>query len=749
MFPRQSSGQTPILNRMGLDQLKVLFDRSMQPGSDTQYDPYAVLSAIRSKTEEAKFAQAQRNMAAMQQNQAQGIGSLAQQVRREADMVQPSVNMEHGGIVAFTNGGSNSPEDIERMRRDNMVTPEVQAQRDQIAAQTRAQTLKTPEAARAKLEQLDRAVAQATESDSKGIFERERRLTTQALRILESQGPIAAIRSGVGALLPAANAAAVPPNPAPSAGDSRSHGVRRDMVPASGTPSHTDPRAQGIRSDMAPAPETASHLDSRAQGIRSDTPILGGNLIVNALSGSKMGEETPAQSRSMELYPGAGTPRAPVEVPESPDMARIRQAVEDARAAVTKAEENLEKFRAGTAGGKLQQQKPAEYQAALAASAAAKDKLRDAQLSLQAAYGPAMGASSTPPPVVTPATQSAQPAPAATPPAAAAAEQVAPSAAPSAAAAEPSAGPTRSIFDTLVAQIAAREESRGRELENRLSELRTRRGVPDEIAAGQAGIERLMAEQIANEQRMRDERMAEARKLYESRQGELKPDIARVLRNLNSRSGALFESLGEGVEKEEQRVRTGKEESRKELTAAQRESEEAGRNILKLRMLEAQRVQAIRQDRQKDVDRIDDQIAELRDKVAGQDIEALKAQADIRLRQAQVEKPSDLQERINLMLRNPGLFYKLYPPADQKVATIDILKQMATNYATLAKEVIDPKQKQIYLDQLTRVNTLLEKFIGEPQMPPDVKAQLREGVVTGFSNGQQWTLQNGQPVRVK
>ena len=741
MFPRQSSGQTPVLNRMGLDQLKALFDQSMQPGGDTQFDPYAVLSAIRSKTEEAKFAQAQRNMAAIQQNQAQGIGSLAQQIRREADMVQPSVNMARGGIVAFDKGGV-----APKPGTETVVTPEVQAERDQIAARIRAQELKTPEAARAKLQQLDRAVAQATEADSKGIFERERRLTTQALRILESQGPVAALRRGVEALIPAAGAAP--------------RGRPVEQISAEQAAQELEMGRRALAAPFPPpqAVSAAPELDPQARGIRSDAPIFGGRAIGAIPLGAETGAQAPAQSRSMELYPGAGTPRAPVEVPESSDIARIRQAVEDARAAVTKAEENLERFRIGTAGVMLQRQKPAEYQAALAASAAAKDKLRDAQLSLQGAYGPALGASSTPPPEVTSAPSSA---PAASPAATVVPEAAAPATAGQADADATAGAPGQSpggvssqrtgtdVFTDIISRMAKVQEQQNANLQNRMSELRTRRGVPEEIAAGQAGIERIMAEQLANEQRINDQRMAEARKLYESRQTELTPSIARVLRSISSKPGALFESLGEGAEKEEQRVRTGKEEARKELTAAQRESDEAVRNMLKMRMLEAQRVQAIRENRQKDVDNIDDKIADLREKIDTQGMANLKTESEIRLHQLQYGKPSELQDRINLMLQRPDLYYKLYPPPDQKTATLDILKQMSTNYATLAKEVIDPKQKQIYLDQLTRVNTLLERFIGEPQIPPEAKAQLKEGEVKVFSNGQEWTLRNGQPVRLK
>jgi hypothetical protein len=342
--------------------------------------------------------------------------------------------------------------------------------------------------------------------------------------------------------------------------------------------------------------------------------------------------------------------------------------------------------------------------------------------------------------------------PTATSPAAAA---TSPAASTTAAAAGPAAGPTaqarpqKSAIETLIDQIAARETSRGTELQNRLSALRTRQGVPEEILSGQAGIERLMAEQIANEQRMRDERMAEARRMYEARQGELKPDIARILRSISSKPGELFTSLGDETTREEQRVRTGKEEARKELTAAQRESEEAGRNILKMRVLEAQRVQAIREKRYDDANRIEDQIAELRDKIAGQDIDALKTQADIRLRQAQIDKPSDLQEKINLAVQNPALFNRLFPTPDQKTTALEVLKQMSTNYASMIKETIDPKGKEALTGELDRVNRMLAQIIGIKPILRAVNPTTKQEIISE-DDGKTWKdARTGQPIESK
>jgi hypothetical protein len=237
--------------------------------------------------------------------------------------------------------------------------------------------------------------------------------------------------------------------------------------------------------------------------------------------------------------------------------------------------------------------------------------------------------------------------------------------------------------------------------------------------------------------------------MYEARQGELKPDIARILRSISSKPGELFTSLGDETTREEQRVRTGKEEARKELTAAQRESEEAGRNILKMRVLEAQRVQAIREKRYDDANRIEDQIAELRDKIAGQDIDALKTQADIRLRQAQIDKPSDLQEKINLAVQNPALFNRLFPTPDQKTTALEVLKQMSTNYASMIKETIDPKGKEALTGELDRVNRMLAQIIGIKPILRAVNPTTKQEIISE-DDGKTWKdARTGQPIESK
>lgn len=106
--------QAPMLEKLGLDQLKQLYMQAMMPGSGVPVQPFAILSAINKKAEQEKAMQAVKNAAAMGQNaQQQGMGSVAQQVLQEADQFREPVMAAHGGmmrgyagggIVAFSNG---------------------------------------------------------------------------------------------------------------------------------------------------------------------------------------------------------------------------------------------------------------------------------------------------------------------------------------------------------------------------------------------------------------------------------------------------------------------------------------------------------------------------------------------------------------------------------------------------------------------------------------------------------------------
>jgi hypothetical protein len=69
---------------------------------------------------------------------------------------------------------------------------------------------------------------------------------------------------------------------------------------------------------------------------------------------------------------------------------------------------------------------------------------------------------------------------------------------------------------------------------------------------------------------------------------------------------------------------------------------------------------------------------------------------------------------------------------------------------------MDPSGKSPRVQQLQGQLDAIYKELGgsttsdeTPRLPQQAVSQLKEGVVTKFANGQQWTLRNGQPTQVK
>lgn len=149
-------------------------------------------------------------------------------------------------------------------------------------------------------------------------------------------------------------------------------------------------------------------------------------------------------------------------------------------------------------------------------------------------------------------------------------------------------------------------------LSDRESTLRTRMGVPEDVAAGRAGLDALMRQQIESEERLARQREAEAARLYQERTGRLEIDPLALAANISTKKGEVVGSLARALAGERGRIATATEAARKEREFAQREAQEIDRNTSKMRVLEAQRQQAVRE---KDYDRanaLEDQLATLR-----------------------------------------------------------------------------------------------------------------------------------------
>lgn len=77
-----------------------------------------------------------------------------------------------------------------------------------------------------------------------------------------------------------------------------------------------------------------------------------------------------------------------------------------------------------------------------------------------------------------------------------------------------------------------------------------------------------------------------------------------------------------------------------------------------------------------------------------------------------------------------------------------LLKRLETTFSSQERATINARLEQISRDRVKLMGGT-PTSAEPPRLPPQAVSQLKEGVVTKFANGQQWTLKNGQPTQVK
>lgn len=167
----------------------------------------------------------------------------------------------------------------------------------------------------------------------------------------------------------------------------------------------------------------------------------------------------------------------------------------------------------------------------------------------------------------------------------------------------------------------------------------------------------------------------------------------------------------------------------------------------------------------------------------GQDITAQTAAADRAAQAALRNMPASEQQMAqkvmdDFMAKNPGATlsdaYDFYrgagKPTDRSVLTYaqaakivdERLSELGTQFA-LNKEEVDAAKRenrtprtlaQMREDLIRKEMAMAGRATGSAvpapaQLPAAAASQLKAGVVTTFANGQQWTLENGQPKQVK
>jgi hypothetical protein len=311
---------------------------------------------------------------------------------------------------------------------------------------------------------------------------------------------------------------------------------------------------------------------------------------------------------------------------------------------------------------------------------------------------------------------------------------------------------------------------------NRASTLRTRQGLPEDVLAGRQGIATLAAENLAAQRAEREQMAREAKEqrdaaLAKAQRGIMDDPMAllSLAGSIDTRRGKGLGSLARGAaglmgKREEQA-----EAARKEFALAQRDQRMLQANERQANMLEMQRQQAIRENDFTRVSQIEDQLAALEVQksqllrsrqehaekmtLEGLKVDAMKADAA-----AKLGRPT----AIDFFRQDPEGYGRFMaagrgPQTAGDRQDLNELKALQGNLQKQIENYVLPKAvRDAAAAQLQQVNAKLAQMAGlgnastdATQLPPAALAQLKEGVVTKFANGQQWTLRNGQPTQVK
>ena len=194
---------------------------------------------------------------------------------------------------------------------------------------------------------------------------------------------------------------------------------------------------------------------------------------------------------------------------------------------------------------------------------------------------------------------------------------------------------TPSVTPPLTAQAPTEPVKTDQALENYLSELRTRRGPPEDVLSGRAGIESLVREEMeARKARLAQDRAAaeqRQREAIERAPGVFSPEgLLAIAASIDPRRGYELGSAAKGAFGVMAGQRKAQEEARKEFREFER-AERTEQNLLsQMRTLEAQRQQAIRE---KDVDSAN----AITDKLYTVQQDYQKFREDLRLKQEKME----------------------------------------------------------------------------------------------------------------
>lgn len=246
---------------------------------------------------------------------------------------------------------------------------------------------------------------------------------------------------------------------------------------------------------------------------------------------------------------------------------------------------------------------------------------------------------------------------------------------------------------------------------NRASELRTRQGIPEDVASGRAGLEALARENIAAQRGEAETFGREARErrdaaLARSQRGILDDPQAllALAGSIDTRKGQGVGSLARGTAGMLGQREAAAEAAKEKYATAQQTERAMQANIRNTNMLEAQRAQALREGDFNRANQIKDQI----DALMMQRETLLMERKDKAIEQQRLSRGLDIQERgvraqevsankptgTVALLRELGL-----APTLENLGKVVEAQQGPKSSAAMRKELVEQWSKNIMLQQ--------------------------------------------------
>lgn len=258
----------------------------------------------------------------------------------------------------------------------------------------------------------------------------------------------------------------------------------------------------------------------------------------------------------------------------------------------------------------------------------------------------------------------------------------------------PKAGPASAASSNKKLPVSTLTPAKAddQEFQNYLSSLRTRMGVPEDVAAGRAGLDKLMQEEMKS----RQERMAQDRAAAEQRQrealerapGVFSPEgLLAIAASIDPRRGYELGSAARGAYGVMAGQRKAQEEARKEFREFEK-AERTEQNLLsQMRVLEMQRQQAIREGDAAKANELTDKIFATRRDIEKFNVERAEKTRQLDIQQLAAEaamtsanKPTEFQQREALYRRDPKAYEAMYG-AKESAAVANLVRAVNSDPA--------------------------------------------------------------------